>query len=282
MNVKLFLVICCLLLLSLEVDAALHRKMVFVNQYDLDGDWLLYAQKFEHVTRKILNHTDENQDSVVNEEEYVFEYQNKLDTQLIKDIKAQVRQTIARFNIQDPEPVYNRKRDDSPNMTQQQRRKRINSQLLSSKTELEMSSTHNPQGMFSRYDNNQDGSISRAEYHQRRRADFDRNDVNNNGWLSQYEYLFEYQNRMDKQITKIRRVAIKQTYVQFDTLDTDDNGKMTLIEYHFSDNRSFNRWDINQDNIVSMNEVLPERKDPEPSRALKPRSSSAQVATVND
>jgi hypothetical protein len=322
MNVKLFLVASCLLLLCLDVDAASHRKIVFVNQYDLDGDWLLYAHEFAHARKKRFKHTDENQDRVVNEEEYVFEYQNKLDTQLTKDRKAQVRQTIVRFNAmdkndngsmewqeyeasglrsfsyydtnkdenintQDPEPVNNRRRDDSPNMTKQQREKRRNRQLLSAKTVLEMPSTHNPLGMFSRYDNNQDGSISKAEHHQRRRADFDSTDENNNGWLSQDEYLFEYQNRMDKQIAKIRRAAIKQTYVRFDALDTNDDGQMTLIEYHFSGNRSFNRWDINQDNIVSMSEELPERKgpelkDPEPSQAPKPQSSIAQVAAVND
>ena len=164
MNVKLFLVVFCLLLLSLDADAASHRKIVFAHQYDLDGDWLLYAQEIEHASKKCFNITDENIDRVVNEEMYVFEYQN----------------------------------------------------------------------------------------------------------------------RMDKQIAKIRRAGIKQTYVRFDALNTDNDGQMTLKEYHFSGDQSFNRWDINQDNIVSMNEELPKRKMPKPSQPSNLELARAQVAFVHD
>ena len=315
MNVKFLPAVICLLLPSFAIDAASHRKMVFVNQYDLDGDWLLYAQEFEHARKRRFSNTDENQDSVVNQEEYVFEYQNKLDIQLKKDRKGQVRQTNLRFNAldknknammewqeyeasglrsftrydvnkdgnidaQDPEPVNNWGRGDNANMTKQQLEKRRDRQLASAKKSLSMPSTHTKKGMFSKYDNNQDGTISEAEHQQRRRADFDLTDEDNNAWVSQDEYSFEYQNRMDKQIAKTRRAAIKQTYVRFGVLDKNKDGQMTIEEYQFSGHRSFNRWDSDKNNIVSMSELLPGLyKEPEPS---KKQTSSAQVVAVND
>ena len=330
MNVKLLLVVICLLLSSLAIDAASHHKMAFVDQYDLDGDWLLYAEDFEYARKKRFNHTDENQDSIVNEEEYVFEYQNKLDTQLRKDRKGQVRQTNLRFNAldknknammewqeyeasrlrsfthydvnkdgnidaQDPEPANNLGSGDNANMLKQQLEKRRDQQLASAKKSTSMLSTHTRKGMFSMYDSNQDGTISKVEYQQRLRADFDLTDEDNNAWVSRDEYLFEYQNRIDKQVAKTRNAAIKQTYVRFGVLDKNKDGQMTIEEYQFSGHRSFNRWDSDKNNIVSMSELLPERnkvlernkepelnKEPEPSKKQISQTSSAQVVAVND
>ena len=317
MNGKFLLVAACLLLLSLSIDAASHRKMVFVNQYDLDGDWLLYAQEFEHARKRRFNNTDENQDRVVNQEEYVFEYQNKLDIQLKKDRKGQVRQTNLRFNAldknknammewqeyeasglrsftrydvnkdgnidaQDPEPVNNWDHNGNANMTKQQREINRARQLASAKKSLSMPSTHNKKGMFSKYDNNQNGTISKAEHQQRRRADFDLTDEDNNAWVSQDEYLFEYQNRMDKQIAKTRRAAIKQTNVRFGVLDKNKDGQITPEEYQLSGDRSFNRWDSDKNNIVSMSELLPEPKEPELTKKQGSQSPSAQIVAVND
>ena len=315
MNVKFLPAVICLLLPSFAIDAASHRKMVFVNQYDLDGDWLLYAQEFEHARKRRFSNTDENQDSVVNQEEYVFEYQNKLDIQLKKDRKGQVRQTNLRFNAldknknammewqeyeasglrsftrydvnkdgnidaQDPEPANNLGSGDNANMLKQQLEKRRDQQLASAKKSTSMLSTHTRKGMFSMYDSNQDGTISKVEYQQRLRADFDLTDEDNNAWVSRDEYLFEYQNRIDKQVAKTRNAAIKQTYVRFGVLDKNKDGQMTIEEYQFSGHRSFNRWDSDKNNIVSMSELLPGLyKEPEPS---KKQTSSAQVVAVND
>lgn len=312
MKVTLILMVACFLLPSLAVNAASHRKMVFVNQYDLDGDWMLYAGEFEHARKRRFNDTDENQDGVVNEAEYVFEYQNKLDTQLKKDRMGQVKQTIVRFNAldknendmmewqeyeasglrsftyydvnkdgnidsQDPAPVNKKKSKDAAELTLQQQEKQRERQLASAKRSLSMPSTHNKSGMFSKYDNNQDGVITKAEHQLRRRADFDLTDEDNNGWLSQYEYLFEYQNRMDNQVAKTRSAAIKQTYVRFGVLDKDEDGQMTIQEYQFSGHRSFNRWDSDKNKIVTMSEALPE-----PRKKPKSQSSSAQVVAVNE
>ena len=151
--------------------------------------------------------------------------------------------------------------------------------LRSNENSSRMPSTHNKEGMFTKYDNNQDDVISKTEHQQRRRADFDLTDEDNNGWVSQDEYLFEYQNRMDKQIAKTRTAAIKQTYVRFGVLDKNENGQMSLEEYQFSGHRSFNRWDSDKDNVVTMSEALPK---PRKKKISKPKPSSAQVVAVNE
>lgn len=316
MQIKLILVATCFLLPSLAVEAASHRKLVFVNQYDLDGDWSLHAEEFEHARKRRFDHTDENQDGVVNEQEYVFEYKNRLDSQLKKDRKGQVKQTIVRFNAldknendrlewqeyeasglrsftrydvnkdgniddQDAKPVNNWKRKDSEKLTEEQLEKRRDRRLSSAKRSLRMPSTHNKEGMITRYDNNQDGVISKAEHQQRRRADFDLTDEDNNGWVSQDEYLFEYQNRMDKKIAKTRIAAIKQTHVRFGVLDKDESGKMTFEEYQFSGHRSFNRWDSDKNKVVTMSEAAPAPHKKKKNKS-KTKPLSTQVVTVNE
>ena len=132
MQIKLFVLVAGFMLPSLAVDAASHRKMVFVNQYDLDGDWQLYLEEFDHARARRFKHTDENNDGVVNESEYVFEYQNRLDNQLNKDRKGQVQQTLVRFNALD--------KNDNEQMEWQ---------------EYEASGLRS----FARYDVNKDGNI---------------------------------------------------------------------------------------------------------------------------
>ena len=110
----------------------------------------------------------------------------------------------------------------------------------------------------------------------------DLTDEDNNAWVSQDEYLFEYQNRMDKQIAKTRRAAIKQTNVRFGVLDKNKDGQITPEEYQLSGDRSFNRWDSDKNNIVSMSELLPEPKEPELTKKQGSQSSSAQIVAVND
>lgn len=57
----------------------------------------------------------------------------------------------------------------------------------------------------------------------------------------------------------------------------NEDGQMTIEEYQFSGQRSFNRWDSDKNDLVSMSEALPEaRKNPEL------QSSSAQVVAVNE
>lgn len=291
---KLFLFLASSLLLASSLQAASHHKMVFLKQYDLDGDWELYREEFNFARQIRFKRTDENNDGFVSADEYLFEYQNKLDNQLANDRKGQIEQTTVRFKALDKnengrmewaeytesgERAFNRydsnqdrqidENDDTPKRTWRQKSKneltreqweaQRNRQLGYAKRALRMPTTHNKEGMLTKYDTNQDKVITLQEHSDRRRIDFERTDEDSNGWVSEQEYLFEYQDRMDSQIEKTRAAAIKQTTVRFNALDKDGDGAMTFAEYQASGNRFFERFDTNADEVITMDEAAPKK-----------------------
>lgn len=294
------------MLQSVVVNAASHHKTVFIGQYDLDGDWSIPLAEFEHARKRRFKQTDTDNNGIVDENEYVFEYKNRMDKQLKKDRKGQVQQTIVRFDSldkddnqqvvweeynrsgdwafkhfdtnkngqidpQDKEPKYDRKQKDESQLTREELQEKRTKELASARVILRMPTTHSKKGMLEKYDLDNDGVIAREEYNQQRRAAFDFTDTDNNGWLSEKEYLFEYENRLDKQIAKTRKKAIKQTYVRFDVLDRSKDKKMTLAEYQMSGYRSFARLDTNSNNVVNF-------VDPKPA----PRKQKAKVKNNKD
>src|SRR5690606_15716795 len=78
-----------------------HFKVVFIDQYDQNSDGKVSSVEFEAARRARFDLTDENHDSSVNAEEYLLEYENRLDAQLGLDRKEQVEQTATRFRSLD-------------------------------------------------------------------------------------------------------------------------------------------------------------------------------------
>ncbi|MBV1910644.1 MAG: hypothetical protein KUG78_15180 [Kangiellaceae bacterium] len=278
----------------ISAEAASHRKQVYLDQYDLDKDGNLIQSEFNQARQHKFDFADENKDGVVTEDEYVFEYTNRMDKQLEKDRKGQVKQTVVRFksldksenkrmewkeyqasgkrsfkrydvnedgviNEQDPQPVKKEWKKSKKVQTAQEIAGRKQSTLRRAKRILKMPTTHSREGFFTKYDLNENATIDQKEFNARRRQDFDRADEDQNGWLSEQEYIFEYENRLDKQIARTRKAAIKQTHVRFGVLDDNENGKMTFIEFQLSGKRSFTRWDTNKDGMVNMNDPAPEK-----------------------
>jgi hypothetical protein len=67
---------------------------------------------------------------------------------------------------------------------------------------LQMPTTHSVAGMLAMYDSNKDGRVSRAEYEQGRAAQFAGVDTNRDGALSYDEYVSEFADRLDQQISR--------------------------------------------------------------------------------
>lgn len=297
----------CLFAVAAGSHAASHNKMVMVNQYDLDGDWALYLEEFQHARERRFFATDTDNDGLVNKQEYLFEYQNRLDTQMANDRKGHTKQTRVRFaaldkdddqrmqwqeyeasgkrsfnrydvnqdgqiDVQDPEPVnYWQKKQKATKQTLQQLEQQRKRRLAWAKVALRMPSTHRKKGMFRKYDTDGDGVITYAEHRDRRKQDFDRTDEDSNGWVNEDEYVLEYQNRLDRQAEKIRKAAVKQTYVRFNALDKNADGQISLQEYHASGKRMFERADLDKNGIVTMAEV-------EAKNATKTTKKSAKKA----
>lgn len=289
--IKSTLLLSALFATAANVHAASHHKTVFIGQYDLDGDWNISLAEFDHARKRRFSQTDADNNGTIDEDEYVFEYKNRLDNQLKKDRKGQVQQTIVRFDSLDKDddkkvkwqeyrksgdwafnhfdtnkdgqisqldtkPEYKRKQSDKP-LSREELEEKRQQQLRSAQVILRMPTTHSKKGMLGKYDTDGDGIILREEYDQFRRQAFDLADSDNNQWISEKEYLFEFENRLDKQIAKTRKQAIKQTHVRFKILDKNKSTKMTLAEYQTSGYRSFSRLDTNSNDVVNFDDPKP-------------------------
>ena len=295
---------------SLFAQAASHHKLVFINQYDANQDWSLSLAEFDKARESRFNITDENNDGFVDESEYVFEYKNRMDNQLTKDRQGQIKQTIIRFNAldknentridlaeyqgsgertftyfdtnkdgvineSDPTPKRRAKKANKTLTATQQREAQIK-RLPRAKRVLSMPTTHSFKGLLTKYDANDDKTITPEEIAIVRQKIWDLADENNDGWISEQEYLYEFEDRMDMQIAKTRKSAVKQTYVRFGILDKDKDGKMTLAEYQASGHRSFNRFDTDNNKTVTLDEAMPK---PYSKKKNKKKAKNQSVAS---
>lgn len=116
------------------------------------------------------------------------------------------------------------------------------------------------------YDVNHDGIVTREEFDSVRLDRFRRGDTNGDGWLSEAEYVAEFEARLKqeyaadgKQPDDFYDRAMKQAYVRYGIVDADKNGQYTPEEDRAIGERAFTRSDTNQDGVLS-------KDDPEPKR----------------
>lgn len=282
-------------LTSLFTQAASHRKITFINQYDSNHDWSLSLLEFNDSRKSRFLATDEDNDGFVDESEYVFEYKNKMDNQLTKDRQGSVKQTIVRFNALDKNKnnridleeyqasgnrtftyfdnnkdnviddkdskIRKKKKEKAKQLSQAEQQQEQIKNLPYAKRILRMPTTHDFKGLLIKYDANDDNIVTPQEIAAVREATWDLADENKDGWLSEQEYLYEFEDRLDAQMNKTRKRAVKQTYVRFGILDKDKNGKMTFEEYQLSGHRGFNRFDTDNNDIVTLAEPLPKKRN---------------------
>ncbi|MEM7098705.1 MAG: hypothetical protein AAF541_10645 [Pseudomonadota bacterium] len=271
------------------------RQLQFIDRYDADGDERVSSVEFEQARRDRFDITDEDENGWVSRDEYVYEWEDRMDAQLETDREGQVKQTRVRFgamdrdddeqmsweeyarsgdrmftrhdvnedgfvNADDPEPENtwaNRRTED----TAEAKARRKSRMLAWGNRVLRMPTTHNREGIMTRYDADGDGNISREQFDTARRADFDRTDEDGNGSLSEDEYVLEYEDRVDTQMAVTREESVKQAGRRFEALDDDADQKMTFAEYQDSGHGMFARWDTSADGYVSVVDTIPEFRE---------------------
>ena len=266
-------------------EAASHRKIVYIDQYDQNFDGRVSSIEFEMARRSRFDITDANHNGVVDTEEYVFEWEDRLDAQLAHDRREQIDQTATRFdsldddknelisraeidasgewsvarfdsnedgfiNDLDVDPMAGRAQQSRDDMSREQI-------LVDQKRMLEMPSTHSKEGTIVQYDRDGDEVVTHEEFMLGRTDYFQAMDANGNGTITEQEYLYEFEDRVDAAISRFRKESIEQAYVRFGALDADENDIMTFEEYQKSGHRSFKRWDTDNDGYVSLEEADP-------------------------
>ena len=162
---------------------------------------------------------------------------------------------------EDPKPSYKPRKEKQTLSEEEIKNKKIARKVASAKRVVRMPTTHNKQGMVTMYDANDNGDISWQEYMAVREEMFARTDEDGDGQLVFDEYLAEFENRLDKQIAKARKVRVDRTDKRFDVLDVDNNDQMTFEEFQLSGVRSFVRQDLDKNGKVTFGEKKVKKTD---------------------
>lgn len=109
---------------------------------------------------------------------------------------------------------------------------------------------HSKREFLETYDANKDGKVSKEEFAAKRSADHKGLDLNENGSVSELEYVNEYTFRLDKELAARRAGQIRQAHVRFGVLDTNKDGVLSAEEFAASGDRMFKRLDTTEDGFV--------------------------------
>jgi hypothetical protein len=128
-----------------------------------------------------------------------------------------------------------------------------------------LAASHDPKTFLQEHDTNHDGQVPRAEFDTARDARFKATDANGDGWVSDAEYLSEYQVRLeadlarsdmtDEKKTEERQRQVRQTHVRFGVLDTNKNQRMEKAEYDVSGARAFAMNDADKNGVITTSDT---------------------------
>ena len=286
MKTRIRLLCVAMCLLPHAISAAPHSASGIILTYDMDGDQALSMEEFVEARRARFSATDTNSDGVIDEDEYVYEWEGRMKTRFSKDRKASVKQTHVRFNAIDkdddgfilPEELsaigqrgfdFMDQNEDGVILASDPEPERRSSRQSDDKKEdkitllqrplLRMPTTHSIKGFMDLYDTNGDETVTQEEFQAVRNEHFTRSDENGDGKLTEQEYVLEFEDRLDKQIEKMYKAQVKQAYVRFGVLDKNENKAMTFSEYMLSGMRSFSRHDTNEDGYLTVADPIRER-----------------------
>lgn len=252
------------------------RLNSILDEYDANGDGTVTWSEYNDWRRARFDKTDANGNGTVDEEEYVYEYEERLDEGISEERERHQEQTKQRFSALDTDnsdmllwSEYESSGskifaywDCDQNAVINSKDKQCKESKRGGKAKKErrrsfaqMPTSHTFKGFMSLYDLGGKGEVSKRDFDLERRSTFHLTDENKDGKVSFDEYANEYNLRLDKSLDRSRRGAIRQTYVRFGVLDTNDNGMMTFDELQLSGKRIFVRWDKNGDGVISTTDV---------------------------
>lgn len=109
---------------------------------------------------------------------------------------------------------------------------------------------HSRDAFFDKYDVDGDGKVSQAEFMAERENGYRRRDADGDGSVYSEEYVSEYEVRLIQQLEDQHKRQVDQAEFRFTVLDKDEDGVLSLEEFHNSGERIFTTLDTNGDGVV--------------------------------
>ncbi|MGI1679979.1 MAG: hypothetical protein K6L75_14655 [Cellvibrionaceae bacterium] len=218
--------------LFLESSSHVKQSIIRFDSLDDDGDKKITFSEFSKSSLRIFNIFDKNKDSVLDKKDKYFKEKEYVP-------------------IEDKASIDDRS-DEALNIIKQK--------ISSAKYLLSMPSTHNWNGVFSQYDKNKTGTITKSVFDSQRKNVFDRVDINSDGWLSEDEYIGEYRARVENRLQQARGYFFGQIKKDFLNKDASKNGSLSIEEYLQGSKEKFNRFDVDNDGFVSLGDDLTQHK----------------------
>jgi Ca2+-binding EF-hand superfamily protein len=117
---------------------------------------------------------------------------------------------------------------------------------------------HGHAAFMGSYDVNRDGVVTREEYDTLRKQRYVAADGNQDGSLSEAEYVAEFEVRLKQQYAAQSRQSddgyaqmMKQAHVRFNILDKNKDGRLSVEEENDVAERTFKTGDVNLDGVVN-------------------------------
>jgi hypothetical protein len=117
---------------------------------------------------------------------------------------------------------------------------------------------HGHAAFMGSYDVNRDGLVTREEYDTLRKQRYVAADGNQDGSLSEAEYVAEFEVRLKQQYAAQGRQSddgyaqmMKQAHVRFNILDKNKDGRLSVEEENDVAERTFKTGDVNLDGVVN-------------------------------
>lgn len=134
------------------------------------------------------------------------------------------------------------------------------------------------------FDLDDDQQVTREEFTNARREKYNDTDEDKNDSVDENEYVDEYANRIDIKIEEERKGHIKQTNIRFKALDKNESNSLEWDEYKKSGDRSFNRYDTDENLVIDDNDEAPKkhRKKADVKATKKDKKSDKAYASNNE
>ncbi|MGH1470783.1 MAG: hypothetical protein ACRBCS_06290 [Cellvibrionaceae bacterium] len=276
-----------------------QKKLIYINDYDSNNDLAVSEKEREVIVSMVFSFIDKNKNKKIESDEYSDFKVARLEDKLFMESSSHVKQSVIRFDSLDDNSdekitfsefsksslrifsLFDKNKDnildekdrsfkEKDNIAKEKNNliddrsdealKIIKRKISSAQYLLSMPSTHNWDGVFVQYDKDKKGVITKDSFDKQRRHVFDRADMNSDGWLSDGEYIGEYKERVENRLLQARTYFLGQIKNEFRQQDTNNNGSLSEEEYLKNSKERFNRFDVDNDGFVSLDDEITQRK----------------------